>query len=253
VTERYETERIITEQQAKLAASSKMAALGEMAASLAHEINNPLAIIDGKLQLLARLLREDKMTTASALSIIESAAATTERIAKIVRSMHSFGRDVATDPFELASLREIIDGTTSFCGERFKNHDIDLGVSSVPDVRIECRPVEISQVLLNLLNNAYDAVLDEHDRQVRIVVAERPEGVEIAVEDSGRGIAPEHRAKLFQPFFTTKEIGRGTGLGLSVSRGIATAHGGELYLAAGAQRTRFVLRLPLKQADVTRH
>jgi two-component system sensor histidine kinase DctS len=109
---------------------------------------------------------------------------------------------------------------------------------------LECRAVQISQVLLNLINNACDAISSLNEKWILINAIERNNLIEISVTNSGPKIPAHIREKLMQPFFTTKEVGMGTGLGLSLSKTIAEAHGGRLYLDLGAENTRFVLELP---------
>jgi signal transduction histidine kinase len=111
-------------------------------------------------------------------------------------------------------------------------------------LRIDCRPTEISQVLLNLLNNAVDAVQPLAEKWVELQVRSAGKDVEISVMDSGKGIPEKIRDKVGQPFFTTKVVGHGTGLGLSISRGIVEAHGGHLNLDTQCEHTRFVVTLP---------
>jgi C4-dicarboxylate-specific signal transduction histidine kinase len=111
----------------------------------------------------------------------------------------------------------------------------------------------VAQVLLNLLSNAYDAVEHEDERWVRITVDAGDVDVQIAVIDSGPGVPEAIAARIMEPFYTTKGIGRGTGLGLSVSEGIAAAHGGRLELVAGARPTRFVLTLKRAEAPPPEH
>ena len=122
--------------------------------------------------------------------------------------------------------------------------EIELAIDPIPEgLQAQCRSAQVAQVLLNLLSNAYDAVESQVKRWVRISVAARGDEVEIAVTDSGRGIPPKIAPRIMEPFFTTKEIGRGTGLGLSLSKGIAEAHGGRLELDSHSPETRFVLTL----------
>jgi signal transduction histidine kinase len=111
-------------------------------------------------------------------------------------------------------------------------------------LRVVGRAVQISQILLNLLGNAYDAVEAAERRHVRITVDADAAQVHIAVTDSGPGIPAELRERIMEPFFTTKDVGRGTGLGLSLSRGLAELHGGDLALDATSVETRFILTLP---------
>jgi len=131
--------------------------------------------------------------------------------------------------------------------ETFRAHNIRLDVVAVvPAAMISCREAQISQVLLNLLQNAYDEVVDrEGDRWVQLDVTLCPPWVLFSVRDSGPGVAPENRAHIMEPFFTTKPVGKGTGLGLSISRSIALEHGGTLELEPESVHTCFLLKLPL--------
>jgi C4-dicarboxylate-specific signal transduction histidine kinase len=107
-----------------------------------------------------------------------------------------------------------------------------------------CRPSQISQVILNLLNNAYDAVVGRNEAWIKIDVRSSDDAFEIAVTDSGEGIAPSVADRIMTPFFTTKPMGKGTGLGLSISSNIMIDHGGTLKLDRSCPRTRFVVTLP---------
>jgi C4-dicarboxylate-specific signal transduction histidine kinase len=128
------------------------------------------------------------------------------------------------------------------------SHGVVLEVGIISDsLEIECRDIEISQVLLNLLNNAYDAVTDKEDKWVRIDVKETESAAIITVTDSGPGIPENIRNKITQPFFTTKELGKGTGLGLSISLGIVGAHQGNLTLDTHSSHTCFVVTLPKRR------
>lgn len=133
------------------------------------------------------------------------------------------------------------------CAERFRNHSVALEVSSLPEISIECRSVQLAQVLTNLLNNAFDALILLPRKWVRVGVEASDDVIRIAVTDSGTGI-PRHIAdKLMLPFFTTKEIGKGTGLGLSISKGIIEDHGGKFWLDRASVNTKFIIELPRHQ------
>jgi C4-dicarboxylate-specific signal transduction histidine kinase len=110
---------------------------------------------------------------------------------------------------------------------------------------IPCRPVQISQVILNVLNNAFDAVESSSQKWITINVVRSENHVEIQISDNGAGIAEQYREKIFQPFFTLKEVGKGTGLGLSISRSIIESQGGRIELDLTKKHTTFVIYLPL--------
>lgn len=235
--------------QLQLVAAAKMSALGEMAGGVAHEINTPLATILLIADKLHGQFRNGKSNPAADLKAMEIILNTVERIGKIVKGMRLFAGDRGSDPMTSTPVEQFINDTLSLCQQRFKNGGVEIQIKGLenPNLIVECRPTEISQIILNLLNNAYDAVETLDDRWIEIAVADRAAEVNIAVTDSGPGIAPEFREKIMQPFFTTKELGKGTGMGLSISQSLAKAHGGKLFIDENVERTRFVLTLPKVQ------
>lgn len=242
----------LTETQAMLVQSGKLSALGEMAGGIAHEVNNPLAVIVLKCGHLAKVLETEPVNFEMAKKLVQGIESTTIRIAKIVKGLKMFSRNTEVDPYQKTLLKSVIDDTLSLCGEKFRSHGIDLRIDcDLSDLFLECRPTEISQVLLNLLNNAFDEVADRPSSWIALHAFRREHLLEIQVTDSGLGIPPQVAQKIFQPFFTTKEIGKGTGLGLSISKGIIEAHGGTISIDSGCANTRFVIRLPLNHAGLS--
>ncbi|MGE0763133.1 MAG: sensor histidine kinase [Bdellovibrionales bacterium] len=238
----------LIEAQSRLMNTTKMSALGEMAGGIAHEINTPLAVIQMRTEQLQEILLEHKDLDKN--FVLQTAATilnTVKRISKVIKGMRNFARDGAADAMEKTSLNKIIADTLSLCQERFKDNGVELTVEWGPDVEIECRFVEISQILLNLCNNAFDAVQNLSERWISISVKENQGSVEISVIDSGDGIPEKIRDKIMQPFFTTKRVDKGTGLGLSLSKRIAEGHGGKLILDHRSAHTHFVLCLPKLQ------
>lgn len=236
--------------QAQVIQNSKMAALGEMAGGVAHEINTPLAIIGMRVEQMEECVKEGDLEGIDFLNSLAVINKTVDRIAKIVNGLRFFARETPQGLTQKVKLSTLIQETLSFCQERFANHGVQFELitqNTFQSIELECRSVEISQVLLNLLNNAYDAIEENPEKWIRIDVSDTKDFVEISVTDSGRGIAKEFQDKIMQPFFTTKDIGKGTGLGLSISKGITDAHHGKLYLDKDSPNTRFVILLPKTQ------
>jgi C4-dicarboxylate-specific signal transduction histidine kinase len=233
------------EQQKVLAHSAKMSALGEMAGGIAHEINSPLGIITVHANQLERFSARGALTPEMIKAEAQLIAATAKRIGEIIKGLRAFAREGEKDPFVLTPAATIINDALVLCQNRFISHGIELRITPpAPGIELECRPVQIGQVLLNLLSNSFDAVVGRPEKWVALETTESAGQVHFTVTDSGAGVPEEIAAKLFQPFFTTKELGKGTGLGLSISKGIADAHQGTLTLDPRSSRTRFVLCLP---------
>ncbi|WP_408096532.1 CHASE domain-containing protein [Peredibacter sp. HCB2-198] len=229
--------------------SSKMASLGEMASGMAHEINNPLTIILGKIQVITLMLEELEIHHPSIFEEINKIKTTTDRIGKIVKGLRTFSRGSYNDPFEFVPLERVVTETLDLCAEKFRATGIELKIEDIPPVSIICRPSQISQVLLNLFNNAYDAIegLEEKWIQLSFEVI-KDNRILIIVTDSGHGIPSEVAEKIMEPFFTTKDVRRGTGLGLSIAKGIIEAHGGNIWLDMENTRTRFIIELKTRES-----
>jgi len=246
------TKRKLAEEQ--LLYSAKMSSLGEMAGGVAHEINTPLGIIAMLASKLRNEMSIENFDKNRAIQSLDKVEKTVFRIAGIIKGLRHFSRDGSKDPFKSISVNNLIEDTLSLCRERFKNHDIDLKTpDGLDDLKLVCRPIEISQVLLNLLNNAYDAVYGVQKKWIAVEVKDIGDAIKLSISDSGIGIKPQIRDKIMQPFFTTKEVGKGTGLGLSISNGIVESHKGTLVLDLTTDHTRFVVRLPKSQAAERNH
>ncbi len=251
ITDIKRAEDALKKQHEQLVISAKLSSLGEMAAGVAHEINNPLSIIYG---LSSQTKRKHDAGTLDPEILGRNLATiltTTERIAKIVKGLRTFSRDATDDPMEIAAVLQIIDDTLELCREKFHIHSIDLRVDCDPSLLILCRPSQMSQVLMNLLGNAHDAIENDPEKWVEIRAVKNKSLLELSVKDSGKGIRRDIAAKMMQPFFTTKETGKGTGLGLSISRGIVEAHNGRLYYDENCPNTRFVVEMQLTDPSST--
>jgi PAS domain S-box-containing protein len=248
ISGRKEMEAQIEASREQMVASARLSALGMMAGGIAHEINNPLSIIDAMASDLGEMVEREgsapPQVVARKSAIIRE---TVERIATIVKSLRQISREGASDTLHPTKLAKILEETLNICQARFKANDVKLLLPrAIPEVSVFCREVQIEQALLNLLHNAFDAVKEqEGERWVRLDAGQRDDAVTISVIDSGPGIPLEHRARIGEPFFTTKEVGKGTGLGLSLSKTIAEEHGGKLEYGEAHGHTRFSLVLPL--------
>ena len=228
--------------QAKLAHSEKMATIGRLVSGVAHEVNNPLAAILG----FTDLLLENPEVRGSAREDLQIILQETQRTKDIVQDLLSFARQRPVQR-ELVRVNSVLRQTIKLRGYDFASH----GVEVVEEFEETLAPAlgesqQLQQVFLNILNNAYDAVQEAGQRgKIKIQTRRNAEMIEVAISDNGTGIADPQR--IFDPFYTTKQVGKGTGLGLSICYGIVRAHGGEIQCwnnEAGAGST-FVVRIPV--------
>lgn len=228
--------------QASLLVQSKMASLGEMAAGIAHEINNPLSIIRGRAHLL-----KDKKTEKEINSDLDLIEQNCIRIEKIVRSLKSVSRNSSNDPFEEVAILSLVEEAYVIAKERFREKSLMLKVVVDDKIsefdRTRARPAEIVQVLVNLLNNAFDAVQGQTEGWTRIGITAEDGSFMIEVVDSGPKISPDVAARMMEPFFTTKSLGKGTGLGLSVSKQFIENHQSKLIYDSEHPDTRIYFKL----------
>lgn len=239
-----QSQKRLQEQSVKLMHASRLASLGEMAGGIAHEINNPLTIIMGSLG----FIQKNAGTSSEAERIIErvsriSGAAL--RIKNIVSGLFSFAEQSESLPFEKANARTVVEETLNFCMEKFRSSGIDVQSELASDLYFRGRANQVSQILLNLLNNSYDAIREANNKWIRVSLYKLGDTIAIEITDSGSGIPHEMQNRLFQPFATTKEVGKGTGLGLSIARGIARENGGDVAYLEKAPQTSFRITLPI--------
>jgi signal transduction histidine kinase len=237
--------------------TEKMVMMGELASHVAHEINNPLAVVQARIALFRDTLDDvassisdegQKELVQHVVSIEKSAT----RIQRIVRSLYRFSRNEKDEPFEDVLAVTIVQDTLDLCSSRFLSNGVDLGIPAVDsELKVHCRPLQISQILLNFLNNAFDAVATceeelASEKWVKLDVRRSGDWVEFRVRNGGPRIPEEVVKKVFEAYFTTKPVGKGSGLGLSISQSLAEAHGGQLFVDLEEVTTCFVCRIPLK-------
>jgi two-component system NtrC family sensor kinase len=244
----------LTQTQAQLVRSERMASVGRLAAGLAHEIGNPIAALLG----MQDLLLDGDLPPDAQRDFVQRMRRETERIHSVVRDLLDFARpektlDAGTGAAEPADVRSAIEDVTALVRMQsgFREMRIEIDVAGAP--RVALAAPRLTQVLLNLVLNASAALASAKRLLGRVTVRARPDAgrVRIEVEDDGPGVALEVRDRLFEPFVTTKQVGEGTGLGLAVCRGVVESAGGEIGLdATYTQGARFYFVLPAAQSGV---
>lgn len=254
-------EALAQERANQLVQADRMVTLGTMAAGIAHEINNPLTVVQGNIKLFKQLwqkelqplvIREEQQrkvlfpnkTITDMLQSLESGAV---RMRNIIDGMRKFshGKGGEIEPIDLAAcVRDALE----ICLPKTKHHvemKTDLAESPFP---VKGNPVQITQVLVNLISNAVDALAGNTQAEITIRIRPEARKVLLQVQDNGPGIEPGNLEKLWSPFYTTKPIGKGTGLGLFICHTIAEEHGGHIRVeSAVGQGTTFTLELPCQE------
>ncbi len=216
----------LAESQAQLVQSGKLAAVGQLAAGVAHEINSPLAAISLQVQLARKRLNKDDLDGAKkSLDTCEKASL---RAKTIIEKLLRFSR-ISDGQKIPSSLQEVVAETSAMLNAHLVNTKVDLRLDLAELPQIEIAPQEIHQVLTNIVLNAVDALKERSsERQIVISTRAREDRQQIRVANNGPALDDSLKARMFEPFFTTKEIGSGTGLGLSVAHQIVEAHQGHL-------------------------
>lgn len=243
ITKSKRLQELLELERAKSVQTAKLATLGELAAGMAHEINNPLCIMLGHVELLPNHRLDEKRFNDKIAAILKSGA----RISNIVRGLKKFSR--SSEHVEKAPRRvaDILNEILILSGNHVRQNKVELTCDLEKDLWIKCNEVEIEQVLLNLINNSVDAILSATERWIRVQAWRKGNLMVMTVTDSGRGVPSDRRDLIFAPFFTTKPPGKGTGLGLTISKGILNQHGGDLRLVEDAKFTCFEITLPLHE------
>jgi two-component system, NtrC family, sensor kinase len=242
-SEMKQLSQTIEEQNQKLMEAGKLVAIGEMASGIAHEINNPLAIIQGRTDILIDQIEQGD-SKEELLKGLGKIHRNIERISHIIEGLRMFTRSGESGTFEDLNIEDVIEETMMFCFEKFRNHGIEITKKSSSTARVSGCRADLSRVFLNLLNNSFHAIHKQEERWIRFELARTNDQLQISVTDSGKGIAEQIADKVMQPFFTTKPLGEGVGLGLSIAAAIIKDHGGSIKLDRASDRTRFILNLP---------
>lgn len=231
--------------------SSKMAALGKMAAGIAHEINNPLAVIGEKAGWIKDLLSEEDINRNPNYQEFEDAVRRIEyhvdRAKKVTHRLLGFARRM--EPLqEQVDINKVLNETVDFLENESRYRSIDIQIDPQPDLPgITSDSSQLQQVFLNIINNAIDAIGKDGEIRIKTGYSSKNHEVKIEITDNGPGIPKEDIDKIFDPFYTTKEVGKGTGLGLSIVYSIIEKLGGRIMVASElGLGTTFTIYLPIK-------
>ena len=227
------------ELEMQLLQSARLVSLGQMAAGVAHELNQPLTVVETTAgDICLRLMVDIPLETDELREMMENVRGVVDRMAGTVDHLRVFSRDVSEEPRQAMDVNEVIESSLKWMRTQFENHGIDLALDlsdALPEVWGHPHPLE--QVVLNLLSNARDTVNDRadiegagYDKRIWIRTRVEDDAVVIEVEDNGVGMDETTRQRLFEPFFTTKDADRGTGLGLSIIYAIVRNHDGEIAI-----------------------
>jgi C4-dicarboxylate-specific signal transduction histidine kinase len=237
----------------KLVTSDRMASLGQLAASVAHEINNPLSGVLNLSMLMQRIVRDDGIPAERLPEFRKYQAqvvSETARVGRIVQDLLSFSRRSKPQRAEV-DLNAMIAGTVTLLNHKLKLMGVTLNLQlnqAIPHAR--CDGSQIQQVLINLIMNAAEAAQGKPEAGVMVETSSDGSSVFLRVKDNGEGIKPEHRQKIVEPFFTTKGEGKGVGLGLAVVYGVVEAHQGSIDVESEVGKgTQFIVQLPIRSND----
>jgi signal transduction histidine kinase len=261
--------------QSQLVQSEKMASIGQLVAGIAHEINNPVTFISAGVDSLWTNLEEvrqvldiyhritpencgEKLKEVESMKeridykqaireineLITSIKNGTDRTTQIVNGLRTFSR-LDEDVLKFADLHDGLDSTLILLRNKYKNRiEINREYDNLPQV--ECYPGQLNQVFMNILSNAIDAI--EETGTIAIATEQSNGKITIRIRDDGKGIPEAIREKIFDPFYTTKEVGSGTGLGLSISHGIIQKHNGNIkVISEVGEGSEFIITIPVRQ------
>ena len=233
----------LKESEAQLIQSSKLAAVGVLAAGIAHELNSPLGSVKLGLEYALKNLQHSPKRC---LTMLEMAKSGLESSQEIVNKLLHYCREGSLDHGDF-SINDVVQDAAGFLRHHLEQDGISLSLELGPDQKVIGNKNEIQQILSNLITNARDALTGgTHSAEVRIRTSCTGQTVKLDVIDQGPGVNEEIEGRIFDPFFTTKPLGEGTGLGLGISRQIAEKHGGTLQLLPSEQGAHFRLTLPLE-------
>lgn len=246
---KYRLNKKINIQHERLVLQTRLSTLGMMSAELAHEINSPLMVIDGRLRILQNELNTSPATTEKMLKNIDIIKRNSLRIQGIIKSFKTMSKSGEKDVFENLELSMIFEEVNDLVEAKLADEHIELKIGDInSNYWIAARRIQIVQVLTNLINNSMDEIKHTSHPWIKIDSEIKDDKIIICVTDSGHGIREEHVDRIFDPFYSTKGSAEGTGLGLSISKKIMKEHGGDLVYNPNHPNTQFILTFKYKKA-----
>ncbi len=252
ITEQKSNEEFKENLQREIFHTSKLASIGELAAGVGHEINNPLSIVYGNLELLRASLKDQDILSEDKERYLDRQERAINRISDIVKGLKSFARQ-DDDSIHAVDLNKTVESTLAFIQEIYKKDGIAIKQNTTPlPLFTLANNGKLQQVLINLISNAKDATKEIVSPKITITTSREHEDAAIEVADNGTGIKEKNLIKVFDNFFTTKEVGKGTGLGLGIAKNIIEDYDGSISISSKIDRgTTVTIKLPLCEAIET--
>lgn len=236
-------ERIIEDQKNLMIEKNKLASLGEMAAGIAHEVNNPLTVINSNNFLIQKIIAKPDLNKEKLIKLTDKNLTQVKRITEIISSLRNLSRGMSNLEPELFSFNQLIQEAFNLAQIKDTEKKIKFSYRLKKDYLIHGNRGQIVQVVLNLFNNSIDAIQDMDEPWIKVEAHQSDDYINFHFIDSGPGIPHELVNKIFQPMFTTKEVGKGTGLGLSLSTSYIENNNGFLFYDQTSQNTCFIISL----------
>ena len=247
ITDRVFNERQLKQKNEELQEAKRLAVVGEFTAGIAHEINNPLAIISAKADLLSLQLEMLNVTANSPVTLdnikdsVEIIKSTVKHSADLIKNLKTLSSKVELDQLEFYNLKEVIDMALNLSSKRCDNEGIEIHIDIESKIKVECNKAGLAQVFLNLITNSIDAIKEMDSKWISVEAKISKNRLKVYFTDSGLGIDKEIVEKITNPFFTTKKQGEGTGLGLSISVKYIDKMKGKFYYNPNSKNTQFII------------
>ena len=240
-------EKMLDKQEAIMLQSIRMASLGEMAGSIAHQINNPLAIISGNIRRLQYLVEEKNLDPKLAKTICIKMNHQIERVGQIIQGLLLFSKEDSRQGEEEFTMDQLFSAVKNIINEKMIFHKIAFNIELNKEMKNQVligSLHRVTHVIINLLDNAIEATKDVKDKKIKVKSYLKNNHIRIEIIDNGIGVSEENEDKIFIPFFSTKKCGQGVGLGLSIANSIMEEHNGTLSYEKSPLQTKFRVELP---------